>query len=391
MTYNLNRKIFRILSILVLALFSSTSLFSSEEKSEKFEPGSFIIEHILDSYGWHITTIGEKEIAIPLPVILFDEGKPVAFMSSKFHHGSEAYKGYALGFTENTQNKVIKLGGEYSNYTGEISEELVPYIDTDAKLIDISITKNVCALLISVLLISILFFYVAKQYKVRPNKAPKGLQSVMEMLIVFVTDEIVKPSIGEKHYLKYCPYLLTLFFFIFLNNVMGLIPIFPGGANLTGNIAVTAFLAIITFLITTFSSGKSYWAHIINTPGVPWWLKFPLPIMPIVELVGVFTKPFVLMIRLFANISGGHIIVIGFISLIFIFGEMAPAIGYGVSIVSIFFYIFMGLLELIVAFVQAFVFTLLSAMYIGMARENHQEHKIDNKSISTAYDLTDNQ
>ena len=391
MTYKLYRNSIRILSILIFVSFSSTALLGSEAKTEKFSPGSFIIEHILDSYGWHITAIGEKEITIPLPIILFDEGKPVTFMSGKFHHGHEAYRGYAIGFTEETQNHIIKLGGRYEGYTGAITEEMVPFIDNNAKLIDISITKNVCALLCSVLLISILFFYVAKQYKVRQNKAPKGLQSGMEMLIVFVTDEIVKPSIGEKHYLKYCPYLLTLFFFIFLNNVLGLIPIFPGGANLTGNIAVTAFLALITFLITTFSSSKNYWAHIINTPGVPWWLKFPIPLMPIVELVGVFTKPFVLMIRLFANISGGHIIVIGFISLIFIFGEMAPAIGYGVSVVSIFFYVFMGLLELIVAFVQAFVFTLLSAMYIGMAREDHQEHKTENKVINTSYDLTENQ
>jgi F-type H+-transporting ATPase subunit a len=148
---------------------------------------------------------------------------------------------------------------------------------------------------------------------------------------------------------------------------MGLIPIFPGGANLTGNIAVTGILALITFFITTFSAGKEYWVDIFNTPGVPWWLKLPAPIMPLVELIGIFTKPFVLMVRLFANITAGHIIVLGFISLIFIFGQMAPALGYGVSVVSIFFYIFMGCLELLVAFIQAFVFTLLSAIYIGMA------------------------
>lgn len=154
---------------------------------------------------------------------------------------------------------------------------------------------------------------------------------------------------------------------------MGLIPVFPGGANVTGNIAITGILALITFLITTFSSNKNYWVHIFNTPGVPWWLKFPLPLMPIVELIGIFTKPFVLMIRLFANITAGHIIVLGFIGLIFIFGEMAPALGYGVSIISLIFYLFMGLLELIVAFVQAFVFTLLTALFVGMAMEEHEE------------------
>ena len=362
--------------IVVLFLFSSINLFASSEKEGKFEPGPFIIEHIIDSYGWHIITVGGKDISVPLPIILFDHGKPVVFMSSKFHHGHDAYKGYALGFTENTKNKIVKLNGEYEGYTGHIDEEMASYIDNEAKIIDISITKNVCALLFSIILITWLFLSIAKKYKQAPCTAPKGLQSMLEVLILFVRDEIAIPSIGEKKYAKYLPYLLTLFFFIFLNNILGLIPIFPGGANLTGNIAVTATLALITFFVTLFSSTKNYWKHIFNTPGVPWWLKFPLPLMPLVELVGVITKPLVLMIRLFANISGGHIIVIGFISLIFIFGEMAPAIGYGVSVVSIFFYLFMGLLELIVAFVQPFVFTLLSALYIGMAMDegHHEEH-----------------
>jgi F-type H+-transporting ATPase subunit a len=167
------------------------------------------------------------------------------------------------------------------------------------------------------------------------------------------------------------PYLLTLFFFIFLNNLLGLVPIFPGGANVTGNIAVTMVLALFTFVITTFSGNKEYWMHIINTPGVPWWLKIPVPLMPVVELIGVFTKPFVLMVRLFANITAGHIIVLGFISLIFIFGELNAGLGFGVSIVSIAFAIFMFLLELLVAFIQAYVFTLLSALYFGMATEEH--------------------
>jgi F-type H+-transporting ATPase subunit a len=163
---------------------------------------------------------------------------------------------------------------------------------------------------------------------------------------------------------------------------MGLIPIFPGGANLTGNLAVTGVLALLTFLITTFSGNKNYWKHIFNTPGVPWWLKFPVPLMPIVELIGIFTKPFVLMIRLFANITAGHIIILGFLGLIFIFGEMTPALGYGVSVVSIIFYLFMGLLELIVAFVQAFVFTLLTALYVGLAIEEHHEEAIPTSSTN---------
>ena len=156
---------------------------------------------------------------------------------------------------------------------------------------------------------------------------------------------------------------------------MGLIPIFPGGANVTGNIAITGILAVITFLMTTFSSNKNYWKHIVNTPGVPWFLKFPIPLMPVVEFIGIFTKPFVLMVRLFANITAGHIIALGVISLIFIFGGLyGPALGYGVSVVSLLFYVFMGLLECIVAFIQAFVFTLLTALFTGMAMEEEHEH-----------------
>lgn len=377
MTYlNIFKRLNGVLFLIIFS-FSSLNLSASSDKESKFEPGPFIIDHVLDSYGWHIFTYKETDVSISLPIILFDHGKPVCFMSGKFHHGHDAHKGYALGFTENTKNKIIKLKGDYEGYTGHITEEMVSSIDADAKLIDISITKNVCALLFSIILIAWLFLYISKKYKQNPCKAPKGLQSIFEVLIIYVRDEIAKPSIGEKHYQKYLPFLLTLFFFIFLNNVLGLIPVFPAGANVTGNIAVTATLALITFFVTLFSSKRNYWKHIFNTPGVPWWLKIPLPLMPLVELVGVFTKPFVLMIRLFANITGGHIIVLGFVCLIFIFGEMLPAVGFAVSFVSIFFYLFMGLLELVVAFVQAFVFTLLTALYIGMAlEESHHDEPV---------------
>lgn len=373
MTYGkFNRKIAGLFVALFL-LFSSINCMAESEPAAKFNPGTFIIDHIIDSYGWHIAGEGDHSISVSLPVILFDGGKPVCFMSSQFHHGHAAYKGYALGFTEETKGKIVKLGGDHAGYSGELHHGETYQIDQNASLIDISITKNVCSLFISIILICWIFLAVAKQYKKRENQAPKGLQSLIEPLILFIRDEVAIPSIGEKKYEKFFPYLLTLFFFILLNNMMGLIPIFPGGANLTGNIAVTGILALITFMITTFSSNKNYWKHIFNTPGVPWWLKIPLPLMPLVELIGVFTKPFVLMIRLFANITAGHIIVLGFIGLIFIFGEMTPGLGYGVSVVSIIFYLFMGLLELIVAFVQAFVFTLLTALYIGMAMEEHHE------------------
>lgn len=360
-----------ILITLLLTNFCNSAK-ASQSEDEKFNAGPFIIEHVIDSYGWHICGSGEKSVSISLPVILFDNGKMVTFMSKQLHHGEAAYNGYAMGWGD-AKGRIVKLQGDYANYTGHMEEGVEYPIDHICKW-DISITKNVCSLFIALILITWLFLGIAKQYKKHPDDAPHGLfQGILEPVILFVQDEVINPSLG-KNAPKYTPYLLTLFFFIFLNNMLGIIPIFPGGANLTGNIAVTAVLALITFFITTFSSGKEYWIDIVNTPGVPWWLKFPLPIMPIVEVIGIFTKPFVLMIRLFANITAGHIVVLGFVSLIFIFGQMSPVIGLAVSPVSIFFYIFMGLLELLVAFIQAFVFTLLSSMYIGAAiGEEHEE------------------
>jgi len=226
--------------------------------------------------------------------------------------------------------------------------------------------------MISIFLLLLIFISVAKSYKKRVGQAPKGLQSLIEPLILFVRDEIAIPAIGEERYERYMPYLLTVFFFIWLNNLLGIVPFFPGGANVTGNIAVTGIMALITLIITTVSTNKGYWVHVFNTPGVPWWLKFPLPLMPVVEVIGVFSKPFVLMLRLFANILAGHIIALSFFCLIFVFGAMSHLAGYGISVVSVGFTIFMSTLELLVAALQAYVFTLLSALYFGMAKvEEH--------------------
>ncbi|HBS85430.1 MAG: ATP synthase F0 subunit A [Bacteroidetes bacterium GWF2_38_335] len=342
---------------IITLMFFSLNAFSNEKNDKKghgeenkFQPGSFILHHILDAHEWHIGKFGEQEVSIPLPVILFTEKNGlVFFMSNKFEgegHGPKQYGDYLL-----EEGKIKAKDG--------------------SAVYDFSITKNVVALLFSFALILWVFISVARSYTRRQGKAPKGLQSLLEPLILFVRDDVAKASIGEKKYEKYMPYLLTIFFFIFINNLLGLIPIFPGGANLTGNIAVTMVLALFTFIITTFSGNKGYWKHIINAPGVPWWLKFPLPLMPIVEIIGVFTKPFVLMVRLFANITAGHIIALGFFSLIFIFGEMGAAGGFGISPLSVGFALFMSVLELLVAFIQAYVFTLLSALYFGMATEEH--------------------
>ena len=364
----------KFVSILMLALFAVAPLFAQEKveeaeaaaAEESFNPGSMIIGHVTDAHSWHLFDYVGKDgeehaVAIPLPVILINEGHLDVFMSSKFHHGHQAYKGYAL------------VGG------GAEKEEIVCVDDqgnpTGAKPVDLSVTKTSAAIMIAAVLLIVLVFVARAGYKKRPNQAPHGVQSLVEMLVVFVRDSIVKPMIGEKHYEKYLPYLLTLFFFIFFCNILGLIPFFPAGANITGNIAVTAILAFITFFITNLSGNKHYWVDIFNTPGVPAWLKI-FPLMPIVELVGVFTKPIVLMIRLFANMTAGHIVILGFVVIIFIMSNLfGMGVGAGVSVVSVLFSVFISLLECLVAYIQAFVFTMLSALYIGMAiAEPHHEN-----------------
>ena len=322
---------------------------------EPFNPGTFILEHIGDTYEWHIFTYNGHHVSIPLPVILYSKQSGFhIFMSAQFHHGS--YQGFSIAADGPAKGKIVEQTADGSSIRPAL---------------DLSITKNVFALFVSMIIIVWVFFSVAKTYQRREKEAPTGLQSWVEPVILFVRDDIARPAIGHKYH-RFMPYLLTIFFFILVNNLMGLIPFFPFGANVTGNIAITMVLALLTFCITTFSANKNYWVHIVNTPGVPWWLKSPiLPLMPLIELLGVFIKPFVLMIRLFANITAGHIIAIGFFSLIFIFGEMNVALGFGASVVSVLFTVFMSFLELLVAFIQAYVFTLLSALYFGMAIQEH--------------------
>lgn len=356
------RSLVFLILIILLGIFLPTTLLAqhAEETHEisekKFEPGPFIFDHIADAYEWHIVTIGEKHISLYLPIIVYSKEKGLnIFLSSHFHHGHESYKGFRIAQKgEENEKKIVET----------LSDGSV------VRPIDISITKDVVALFFSLGLLLFVFISVANAYKANKGKAPKGMQSFFEPLIVFIRDDIAKTSI-QKDPEKYMPYLLSIFFFIVLNNLLGLVPILPGGANLTGNITITLALAVFTFVITTVKGNKAYWTHLVNAPGVPWWLKIPIPLMPIVEIMGVFTKPFVLMIRLFANILAGHIIALGFYSLIFIFGEKNIFAGYGISVVSITFTIFMMMLEILVAFIQAYVFTLLSALYFGMATEEH--------------------
>jgi F-type H+-transporting ATPase subunit a len=352
----------------LLAAFSTTVASAQDHTAETehgtqeekaFNPAEMILHHISDSHGFHLWGEGHSSVTVPLPVILYTENNGVdVFMSSEFHHGEDpVVRG------ENTyvldHNKIYLANADG---TLDYDEE---HHATNERPLDFSITKNVFALLFSATLMLLIFISVARFYKREGNVAPKGLASFMEPLIVFVRDEIALPNIGEKKYAKFLPYLLSVFFFIWINNLLGLIPIFPGSANLTGNIALTMVLAGITMVITNINGNKDYWKHIFNTPGVPWWLKYPLPLMPVVEFIGVLSKPFALMIRLFANITAGHIIILSLISLIFIFENAAWA---GLSVP---FALFMNVLELLVAALQAYIFTLLSALFIGMAVEEH--------------------
>ena len=309
----------------------------------KFNAGHLIMEHISDAHEWHLW----GNTHIPLPIILKTEKGLEVFSSSRLSHGA-VYNGYKI------EKSKIKAVDE----AGMIDEE------ASSKIIDLSITKNVASMLLSITIMLVVFISVANAYVRNKGKAPSGLQSLIEPIIMFIRDDIAKSSIGEKKYERYMPYLLTIFFFIWINNLLGLIPIFPGGANLTGNIAVPLTLACFTFVITVLSGNTHYWKHIFAMPGVPKWV---LIILTPIEVLGIFIKPFVLMVRLFANITAGHIVLLVFFCLIFIFGENSATTGYITAIPALLFTVFINCLELLVGLLQAYVFTFLSAIYFGMA------------------------
>jgi len=323
-----------------------STVHNEHAKPEKYDPGKMIIDHIADAHDWHLWGEGHDAVSISLPVIIYTKSQGlVNFSSARFEHGHAAYEGFEL----NEKGVIV--------WADKANTEVI---------YDISITKNVLAMMLAVLTLMWIAIGMARSYAKRAGKAPKGFHNLVEPLILFIRDDVAKASIGHKAD-KYLPLLLSVFFFIFVNNLFGLIPIFPGGANVTGNIAVTMVLALVIFLTVNLNGNKYYWKHIF-LPDVPVWMY--VIIIPI-EVLGVVLKPFVLMLRLFANITAGHIIILGFFSLIFIFGSMSQGLGYAVSPLSVAFTVFMGMLELLVAFLQAFVFTLLSAIYIGMAVEEH--------------------
>lgn len=341
----------------LLLVGTSVSAFGQDvkEKTEsegKFDASSFILEHIADSHEWHLFTLKSgKDVAIYLPVILYSKEKGFDLFSSKRLAGGNEYKGYKLEEEGDLQGRIVSINNE-----GVIDEKNLP--------LDFSMTKAVFGLLFAAIIGLALFLSLSRSYKKSGISHPKGIQSFLEPIILFIRDDVAIPNIGVHKYEKYMPYLLSVFFFILINNLMGLIPFPPPfGANVTGNIAVTFVLAICTFIITQFSGNKTYWRHIFAPPGVPLWL---LPVMIPVEIIGLFSKPGALMIRLFANITAGHIVILSLICLIFIFTSLT------VAPVSIIFVIFMDFMELLVAFLQAYIFTLLSSLFIGMAiPENH--------------------
>ena len=327
--------------------------------TEKFNPGEMIMGHVGDEHGWHLW----GHTSIPLPILVYNTERGFSnFSSSNFDHGHKTHGGYMLH-----EGKVVATDAPdgADAHHASVNEELTK------STWDISITKNVLGMFVSMAILLWVMLSVANGYKKRGVGAPKGLQSFIEPIIVFIRDDVAKANIGPK-YERFMPYLLTVFFFILLNNLTGLIPIFPFGANVTGSISVTFALAAITFVITLIHGNRHYWGHILAMPGVP---KPVLLILTPVEILGVFLRPAILMIRLFANITAGHIIVLSFFALIFIFGEINAGLGWGVSIFTLVFTIFMSMLELLVAFIQAFVFTFLSAMYFGAAVEGHDDRK----------------
>lgn len=334
-----------------------------KEEKKGFNAAEVIFGHVLNGHEFHFMDIGDKPVTIPLPVILYSPQKGfTAFMSSKFHHGHEDYKGYRIL----TDHSIKEMNLDPKKFSPQdiIAVDGNGQYDASVKVYDISLTRNVVQMLLALIVFTWIMLRIAKRYRsgVGVSSAPKGSQSLLEPVIIFIRDEVAVPNLGKKAD-KYLPYLLTLFFFILINTLFGLI---PGSANVTGNIAFTLVLGVISFIVIIFSSNKHYWGHILNPPGVPIGVKI---ILVPVEILSLFIKPFALIIRLFANMVAGHIIIICLISLIFIFGELSHYAGWGATPLSIGFTIFIYFIEILVAFIQAFIFAMLTAVFVGQAFE----------------------
>ena len=352
----------------VLAILFSVSVFAQHEgenhgtggeepagehKAEGMNPGLILMEHILDKHEFHFADINGTSISIPLPIILYSPERGFsAFMSSNFHHGHQDYNGYRVMLDHETGEENI-----VAVTNGQVDESITVY--------DFSMTRNVVQMLLSLALLLWIMLSIAKKYARNGHKvAPSGMQNAVEPVITFIRDDVAKPNLGRR-YAKFMPYLLTVFFFILINNLTGLI---PGAANVTGNITVTFLLGLISLVLILFNTNSHFWGHIFNPP-VPGFVK---PILMIVEFLGVFIKPIALIIRLFANMVAGHMIIGCLILMIFIFAELAPAAGLAFSPVSVLFTVFIYAIELLVAFIQAYIFTNLTAVFIGLSMEGEQ-------------------
>ena len=341
---------------MLFSLIIPFSAAAEEEKEEDVNAKEIIFEHVTDAYSWHITAVNGHSISIPLLCIVKGNDGWDFFSASKFGHESNMkYKNYYICHDDTSLN------------SGKIVEDVNGEV---VKPLDLSITKNVLSIFIINGILIFVFLTIAKRYKENPLSAPKGMQAYLEPLVITIYEDVAKACIG-KNYKKFAPFILTAFFFIFLTNLMGIIPFFPGGANITGNITVTMILALATFVLTNFTGTKLYWKDIF-WPDVPTWLKFPLPIMQSIEIIGLFTKPIALMIRLFANMLSGHMMQLVLICLIFMLAKISPLVGGGVSIVSVALAVFMDLLEVLVCLIQAYVFVTLSSIFIGLSQEEEE-------------------
>lgn len=339
--------------MLILLLSLVPALASAEVPEEGgFDMNEYLFGHVGDSYEWHITTINGRPVAIFLPVIVHSGTTGWHCFSSRHLEHGESHEGFSIAADGRYAGKIVEtIGGE------------------QVRPLDISITKNVAGLMFNSLVLVLIILLTARWYRRHDatREAPTGFVGVMEMIIAMIEDDVIKECIG-KDYRRYSPYLLTAFFFIFVNNLLGIVPFFPGGANITGNIAVTLVLAMCTFLAVNLFGNKHYYKDIF-WPEVPTWLKVPLPLMPVIEMIGLFTKPFSLMVRLFANILAGHIMLLGVVSVVFLTAKLGVGLNAGMSVVAVLFGVFMDILELLVAFLQAYVFTMLSSVFIGMSRQ----------------------
>jgi F-type H+-transporting ATPase subunit a len=345
-----------IICMLLAMLLSVPAM--AADKAEPFHASEVVLGHIKDSYDWHVTDIGDKHIVINLPVIVKSSTGWHVFSTARFSEEADAN-----GYRQGPYHLAIASKGEHAGKIVELQngKEVLPF--------DISITKTVAVLFINAIILLLCILIPARWYKRHKasDAAPGGFTGLVEMLVEWVEDSIIKPGVGEVGYEKYSPYLLTCFFLILVCNLMGVVPFPPGGGNVTGNIAVTFFLALCTFVITQFSGSKHYWKDIF-WPDVPIALKAPLPLIPFIEFIGIFTKPFALMIRLFANMMAGHAIAISLSCIIFVVATMGVGIAIGMSTLSVVMSIFMMCLEFLVCFIQAMVFTMLSSIFIGLAR-----------------------